>query len=60
MDGSIRAEPRRGSTLAACSPYRIASLLHEESPEETGQRQRNSDRAPANHVLKSDEALNAG
>ena len=43
-----------------CSPCRDASLLQQESTEEAGQRQRNSDHAPANHVLKSAEALNAG
>jgi hypothetical protein len=60
--GNGRFDTRRIPALYAgcCSPCREVSLLQQESTEEAGQRQRNSDHAPANHVLKSGGALNAG
>jgi hypothetical protein len=61
MDGRYAPDPGAALRwLAACLPCREASLLQQESPEEAGQSQRNSDRAPPNHVLKSAEALKAG
>lgn len=57
----MRWSSTAGAVYAGCLlDLQRSLLLQQESTEEAGQRQRNSDRAPANHVLKSDEALNAG